>query len=370
MPFSKRLRYEILRRDNHACRYCGATAPDVKLTVDHVTPVALGGSDKPENLVAACAACNGGKTSSSPDAPIVADVDQRAICWSAAMQVAAERMLADQAELSALQDRFATAWGKWGRGEGEARTEMPKDPGWPETVERFLKAGLPFPVLLSCVERAMRNEKLVDENRFRYMCGIAWSKVTELQDAAREIADRPQNVTASAAGDDAPIEQPLVDIWLDRWYEARPDEDPEPSQMETLRMHLRAARGAGYEVLAIEAVLDWSAHCREPRVCQYLTTATDALEQLEWDRLRRLATDLWLESLIEQWGETYRPSADDLAAFATELVWIDHSYTDEQILEAAQLAGARNDGDLVPYLPRRTSAACVGMSDGSPESNG
>ncbi|MEU5976310.1 hypothetical protein [Streptomyces sp. NPDC047315] len=24
MAVSKRLRYEILRRDNHACRYCGA----------------------------------------------------------------------------------------------------------------------------------------------------------------------------------------------------------------------------------------------------------------------------------------------------------------------------------------------------------
>lgn len=33
MAVSKRLRYEILRRDDHACRYCGDRAPDVKLTV-------------------------------------------------------------------------------------------------------------------------------------------------------------------------------------------------------------------------------------------------------------------------------------------------------------------------------------------------
>ena len=32
MAVSKRLRFEILRRDNHACRYCGQMAPDVKLT--------------------------------------------------------------------------------------------------------------------------------------------------------------------------------------------------------------------------------------------------------------------------------------------------------------------------------------------------
>ena len=56
MAVTKRMRFEILRRDNHACRYCGATAPDVKLAVDHVTPVALGGTDSPDNLVASCAA--------------------------------------------------------------------------------------------------------------------------------------------------------------------------------------------------------------------------------------------------------------------------------------------------------------------------
>ncbi|MFB7707963.1 HNH endonuclease [Streptomyces sp. NPDC056105] len=76
MAVSKRLRYEILRRDNHACRYCGATAPDVKLNVDHVIPQALGGTDKPDNLVTSCADCNAGKTSSMPNAMPVADVDQ------------------------------------------------------------------------------------------------------------------------------------------------------------------------------------------------------------------------------------------------------------------------------------------------------
>ena len=35
MAVSKRLRYEILRRDNFACHYCGAAAPDVKLNADH-----------------------------------------------------------------------------------------------------------------------------------------------------------------------------------------------------------------------------------------------------------------------------------------------------------------------------------------------
>ena len=96
MAVSKRLRYEILRRDNHACRYCGAAAPQVKLNVDHVIPTSLGGSDKPENLVAACADCNGGKTSSLPDAMPVADVDQDDFRQAAELkQKAQERELSD-----------------------------------------------------------------------------------------------------------------------------------------------------------------------------------------------------------------------------------------------------------------------------------
>ncbi|MFE3429874.1 HNH endonuclease [Streptomyces sp. NPDC059171] len=91
MAVSKRLRYEILRRDNHACRYCGATAPTVKLNVDHVIPVSLGGSDAPTNLVAACADCNGGKTSSLPNATPVDGVQQDTFHQAAELRKAAEQ---------------------------------------------------------------------------------------------------------------------------------------------------------------------------------------------------------------------------------------------------------------------------------------
>jgi 5-methylcytosine-specific restriction endonuclease McrA len=91
MAVSKRLRYEILRRDNHACRYCGATAPQVKLNVDHVIPTSLGGSNAPTNLVTACADCNSGKTSSMPNAMPVADVDQDTLRRAAKIKQATDQ---------------------------------------------------------------------------------------------------------------------------------------------------------------------------------------------------------------------------------------------------------------------------------------
>jgi hypothetical protein len=61
---SPKLRFSILHRDGFTCRYCGAAAPDVKLQVDHVHPIARGGVDDPANLVTACEACNQGKRDS------------------------------------------------------------------------------------------------------------------------------------------------------------------------------------------------------------------------------------------------------------------------------------------------------------------
>ena len=58
---SLRTRFEILKRDNSTCRYCGARAPGVVLHVDHVHPVARGGKNELENLVTSCRDCNAGK---------------------------------------------------------------------------------------------------------------------------------------------------------------------------------------------------------------------------------------------------------------------------------------------------------------------
>jgi len=61
MRLSPKLRFEIFKRDQFTCRYCGRRTPDVVLEIDHVVPVAEGGSDDPENLVTACYECNRGK---------------------------------------------------------------------------------------------------------------------------------------------------------------------------------------------------------------------------------------------------------------------------------------------------------------------
>jgi hypothetical protein len=182
---SKRLRYEILRRDNHACRYCGATAPKAALTVDHVVPVTLGGSDEPANLVTACEPCNAGKSSASPDASLVAGVSAEALHWGQAVRDAAEVLLREYRHRHDLHDQFERHWRRWTFGPPHARRTIPLPDGWEKSVDGFLASGLPMEILWECTEKAMAALSVTPENTFRYMCGIAWRKVRELRDVAQ-----------------------------------------------------------------------------------------------------------------------------------------------------------------------------------------
>ncbi len=58
---SKTLRFEVFKRDSFKCQYCGAEAPNVLLHIDHIKPVAKGGTNELTNLITSCMPCNLGK---------------------------------------------------------------------------------------------------------------------------------------------------------------------------------------------------------------------------------------------------------------------------------------------------------------------
>lgn len=60
-PLSKKIRFEVFKRDNFTCQYCGRKAPDVILNVDHIHPVKEGGTNDILNLITSCFDCNSGK---------------------------------------------------------------------------------------------------------------------------------------------------------------------------------------------------------------------------------------------------------------------------------------------------------------------
>jgi 5-methylcytosine-specific restriction endonuclease McrA len=48
---SKKLRFEVFKRDSFKCQYCGNSAPDVILHVDHIEPISKGGDNSILNLI-------------------------------------------------------------------------------------------------------------------------------------------------------------------------------------------------------------------------------------------------------------------------------------------------------------------------------
>jgi hypothetical protein len=73
----------VLERDGHRCRYCGlGLESGLRLEIDHVIPMSLGGSSELENLVTACANCNNKKQGRTPEQAGMQLLPEKAQCDS------------------------------------------------------------------------------------------------------------------------------------------------------------------------------------------------------------------------------------------------------------------------------------------------
>lgn len=63
---TKRLWWKILDKYDYTCQACGRRAPEVKLHVDHIRPLALSGTTEESNLTVLCQDCNLSKSTQLP----------------------------------------------------------------------------------------------------------------------------------------------------------------------------------------------------------------------------------------------------------------------------------------------------------------
>lgn len=62
VTISKKIRFEVFKRDKFTCQYCGKKSPDVILHIDHIVPVSKKGTNDLLNLATSCVDCNLGKS--------------------------------------------------------------------------------------------------------------------------------------------------------------------------------------------------------------------------------------------------------------------------------------------------------------------
>ncbi len=175
-PISTKTRFEVFKRDQFTCQYCGAHPPKVVLHVDHIVPVAGGGQNTMDNFITACAPCNLGKgardlnaapKSLEDKANETREREAQLAGWSEVMEARRERIEADMWEVAeAIQS---------GASNGFSRAYLTSIRTFNERLGKY--------AVIEAAEIAFSKKPGSLDQRFRYFCGICWSKIKEAEAA-------------------------------------------------------------------------------------------------------------------------------------------------------------------------------------------
>lgn len=168
---SKRVRFEVFKRDGFKCQYCGAVPSQHVLHVDHIVAVANGGDNGMDNLITSCEACNLGK-SAVPLTSIPEGMREK----TQRIKEQEEQIKGYSAVMEAKRER--QEWEMW-------RVADALDPGSPKTgmlktrlqsIKTFL-TRLDYYEVLEAAEKTARVKGRLTDYAFRYFCGICWTKI-------------------------------------------------------------------------------------------------------------------------------------------------------------------------------------------------
>lgn len=170
---STKTRFEVFKRDNFACQYCGAHPPGVLLHVDHIRAVADGGGNEIDNLVTACEPCNLGKGAR----PLMAVPESLAEKVKAVAEREAQ-VLGYQSVMEARRDRIEDEL--WRVAEviesGSAERGMSRQ--WTASIRRF-NEQLGVHAVLEAADIARGQYRYGGKKCFLYFCGICWNRIRE-----------------------------------------------------------------------------------------------------------------------------------------------------------------------------------------------
>ncbi|HKO90008.1 MAG TPA: HNH endonuclease, partial [Polyangiaceae bacterium] len=311
---SVKTRFQVLKRDRYTCQYCGAHPPDVLVVVDHVVPVAAGGSNDPSNLRTACQPCNGGKSDGlleegdllTPSARTLEEQSERLRQAKAYAKLVEDMRAHDDdrvgmvisAWAKAFQAREVTEDGKscWQLGPGEL---FPGE----ASVRKVLKR-LPLEAVLDAVDITAAKMGRGNRGAESYFFGVCWRKVDALEAAPAASAPEP-----------APRE-----------FAAVP-----PSAVVPARREFPDDSPSDFEDSEIDST-EWTP-CT-PFICS--GTGTPANLPDWWDYKRGLPPDVWLESPVEYqdqsaWHHARERQKADPDAGAAPNPWLPHAPHEQPI---------------------------------------
>lgn len=189
-PISKKLRFEVFKRDSFTCQYCGQRAPDVVLNCDHIEPVAAGGTSDILNLITSCFDCNSGKGARklSEQAVLAKQLDQLEELQERREQI--DMLLEWRRGLSELDDHVVASLEEHWTKIVEGQTELT-----PTGRDRLRKCIKKFGVDLTL--RAMQEASISylrrgEEHRFtKESIDRAFASIGAVANVLKSSADKP-----------------------------------------------------------------------------------------------------------------------------------------------------------------------------------
>lgn len=171
-PLSKKARFQVFKRDEFKCCYCGRCPPNIVLEVDHIIAVANGGTNQVDNLITSCFDCNRGKGAERLEAVPQSLSDKIAIQQEKMEQIKAlDRLLKQQkkresAQVDEIERVFKMTWAER------------------QFADRFRLSVTEFIQEIGVDEciRAMNRacgKARSPEDCLKYFCGICWNKVRD-----------------------------------------------------------------------------------------------------------------------------------------------------------------------------------------------
>lgn len=168
---SKKMRFDVFKRDGFQCQYCGSTPPSVVLEVDHIHPVSKGGKNRVDNLLTSCFDCNRGKAAGLLSVAPQAVIDKAAVIAEKMSQLKAfeklqrEKRKSEEQSIDMIENVFTSHF------------DYSFTDKFRESVRIFLQNMTVYEVIDAMNKACARIEK--PDDAIKYFCGICWKIIKE-----------------------------------------------------------------------------------------------------------------------------------------------------------------------------------------------
>jgi len=171
-PISKKLRFEVFKRDSFTCQYCSAKPPKVPLEIDHLIPVCKKGTNHIDNLVTACFDCNRGKAGNE-----LTSIPKTILEKSEGKRIALQQYKEYQKILSLEKEQIENDINTVEVLFNNIFNDSCFSNKFRISVKTFLKE-LDIEVVSDAMEKAC-NKMRYPEKALAYFCGICWNNIKQ-----------------------------------------------------------------------------------------------------------------------------------------------------------------------------------------------